>query len=157
MSAKTKIIVLHMKEVIYTAVFIGLGILLCILLLFMFLPGKEKTDSTETMKYAAGVYTSSVLFQDGSLDVQVIVDDNRIREISLVNLNETIATMYPLVEPALKEVTDQIIKTQSLEHISYNADNQYTTVMLLNAVENALNKAKANRDKIKCIDPISIQ
>lgn len=157
MSAKTKIIVLHMKEVIYTAVFIGLGILLCILLLFMFLPGKEKTDSTETMKYAAGVYTSSVLFQDGSLDVQVIVDENRIREISLVNLNETIATMYPLVEPALKEVTDQIIKTQSLEHISYNADNQYTTVMLLNAVENALNKAKANRDKIKCIDPISIQ
>ena len=144
MSAKTKIIVLHMKEVIYTAVFIGLGILLCILLLFMFLPEKEKTDSTETMKYAAGVYTSSVLFQDGSLDVQVIVDDNRIREISLVNLNETIATMYPLVEPALKEVTDQIIKTQSLEHISYNADNQYTTVMLLNAVENALNKAKTN-------------
>ena len=133
-----------MKEVIYTAVFIGLGILLCILLLFMFLPGKEKTDSTETMKYAAGVYTSSVLFQDGSLDVQVIVDENRIQEISLVNLNETIATMYPLVEPALKEVTDQIIKTQSLEHISYNADNQYTTVMLLNAVENALNKAKAN-------------
>ena len=133
-----------MKEVIYTAVFIGLGILLCILLLFMFLPGKEKTDSTETMKYAAGVYTSSVLFQDGSLDVQVIVDENRIREISLVNLNETIATMYPLVEPALKEVTDQIIKTQSLEHISYNADNQYTTVMLLNAVENALNKAKTN-------------
>ena len=133
-----------MKEVIYTAVFIGLGILLCILLLFMFLPGKEKTDSTETMKYAAGVYTSSVLFQDGSLDVQVIVDENRIREISLVNLNETIATMYPLVEPALKEVTDQIIKTQSLEQISYNADNQYTTVMLLNAVENALNKAKAN-------------
>ena len=133
-----------MKEVIYTAVFIGLGILLCILLLFMFLPGKEKTDSTETMKYAAGVYTSSVLFQDGSLDVQVIVDENRIQEISLVNLNETIATMYPLVEPALKEVTDQIIKTQSLEQISYNADNQYTTVMLLNAVENALNKAKVN-------------
>lgn len=144
MSAKTKIIVLHMKEVIYTAVFIGLGILLCILLLFMFLPGKEKTDSTETMKYAAGVYTSSVLFQDGSLDVQVIVDENRIQEISLVNLNETIATMYPLVEPALKEVTDQIIKTQSLDQISYNADNQYTTVMLLNAVENALNKAKVN-------------
>ncbi len=144
MSAKTKIIVLHMKEVIYTAVFIGLGILLCILLLFMFLPGKEKTDSTETMKYTAGVYTSSVLFQDGSLDVQVIVDENRIQEISLVNLNETIATMYPLVEPALKEVTDQIIKTQSLEQISYNADNQYTTVMLLNAVENALNKAKVN-------------
>ena len=49
---------------------------------------------------------------------------------SLVNLNETVTTMYPLVEPALEEVSDQIIKTQSVENISYQADNQYTTVML---------------------------
>ena len=46
MSAKTKIVVLHMKELIYTAIFIGLGILLIALLLFMFFPKKEKTDST---------------------------------------------------------------------------------------------------------------
>lgn len=142
MSAKTKIVVLHMKELIYTAIFIGLGILLIALLLFMFFPKKEKTDSTETMKYVAGVYTSSVLFQDQTLEVQVIVDENRIHEISLLNLNDTVATMYPLVEPALKEVTDQILKTQSLENISYNADNQYTSIMLLNAVEQALDKAK---------------
>ena len=79
---------------------------------------------------------------DSTLDVQVIVDENRINSISLVNLNETVTTMYPLVEPALEEVSDQIIKTQSVENISYQADNQYTTVMLLNAVENALEKAE---------------
>ena len=133
MSAKTKIVVLHMKELIYTAIFVGLGILLIMLLLFMFLPKKEKDKSVETMKYVAGVYTSSILFHDSTLDVQVI---------SLVNLNETVTTMYPLVEPALEEVSDQIIKTQSVENISYQADNQYTTVMLLNAVENALEKAE---------------
>ena len=90
----------------------------------------------------AGVYTSSILFHDSTLDVQVIVDENRINSISLVNLNETVTTMYPLVEPALEEVSDQIIKTQSVENISYQADNQYTTIMLLNAVENALEKAE---------------
>jgi len=58
MSAKTKIVVLHMKELIYTAIFVGLGILLVVLLLFMFLPKKEKDKSVETMKYVAGVYTS---------------------------------------------------------------------------------------------------
>ena len=142
MSAKTKIVVLHMKELIYTAIFVGLGILLVVLLLFMFLPKKEKDNSVETMKYVAGVYTSSILFYDSTLDVQVIVDENRINSISLVNLNETVTTMYPLVEPALEEVSDQIIKTQSVENISYQADNQYTTVMLLNAVENALEKAE---------------
>ena len=142
MSAKTKIVVLHMKELIYTAIFVGLGILLIMLLLFMFLPKKEKDKSVGTMKYVAGVYTSSILFHDSTLDVQVIVDENRINSISLVNLNETVTTMYPLVEPALEEVSDQIIKTQSVENISYQADNQYTTVMLLNAVENALEKAE---------------
>ncbi len=42
MSAKTKIVVLHMKELIYTAIFAALGILFIVLLIMMFLPDKEK-------------------------------------------------------------------------------------------------------------------
>lgn len=147
MSAKTKIVVLHMKELIYTAIFAGLGILLVILFFFMFLPGKEKERTAETMKYAAGVYTSSLLFQDSTLEVQVIVDENRIQSVSLVNLSETVETMYPLVKPALEEMAEQIIKNQSVERISYNPDNQYTSIMLLNAVEKALEKAKEGAEE----------
>ena len=147
MSAKTKIVVLHMKELIYTAIFAGLGILLVILFFFMFLPGKEKERTAETMKYAAGVYTSSILFQDSTLEVQVIVDENRIQSVSLVNLSETVETMYPLVKPALEEMAEQIIKNQSVERISYNPDNQYTSIMLLNAVEKALEKAKEGAEE----------
>ena len=76
MSAKTRIVVLHMKEVIYTAIFVGLGIVLVILLLFMFLPKKQKGDAEPTMQYTAGVYTSSVMMGSQSADVQVIVDEN---------------------------------------------------------------------------------
>lgn len=147
MSAKTKIVVLHMKELIYTAIFAGLGILLVILFFFMFLPGKEKERTAETMKYAAGVYTSSILFQDSTLEVQVIVDENRIQSVSLVNLSETVETMYPLVKPALEEMAEQIIKNQSVERISYNPDNQYTSIMLLNAVEKALEKAEEGAEE----------
>ena len=147
MSAKTKIVVLHMKELIYTAIFAGLGILLVILFFFMFLPGKEKERTAETMKYAAGVYTSSLLFQDSTLEVQVIVDENSIQSVSLVNLSETVETMYPLVKPALEEMAEQIIKNQSVERISYNPDNQYTSIMLLNAVEKALEKAKEGAEE----------
>lgn len=147
MSAKTKIVVLHMKELIYTAIFAGLGILLVILFFFMFLPGKEKERTAETMKYAAGVYTSSILFQDSTLEVQVIVDENRIQSVSFVNLSETVETMYPLVKPALEEMAEQIIKNQSVERISYNPDNQYTSIMLLNAVEKALEKAEEGAEE----------
>ena len=42
MSSKTKIVVLHMKEIIYTTIFIVLGILLLLLLFFMFLPERKR-------------------------------------------------------------------------------------------------------------------
>ncbi|MFQ9152227.1 MAG: hypothetical protein ACLR6B_12775 [Blautia sp.] len=40
MSSKTRIIVLHMKEIIYTAVFLALAVVLAVVLFFMFGPGK---------------------------------------------------------------------------------------------------------------------
>lgn len=141
MSAKTKIVVLHMKELIYTVIFAGLGILLIILLLFMFLPKDKDGESVETMNYVAGVYSSSIMFGNNTVDVQVIVDENQINSISLVNLDETVTTMYPLMEPALESISEQVIKKQSTEGITYNTDNQYTSVVLLNAIENALSKA----------------
>ncbi len=131
-----------MKELIYTAIFAGLGILLVILLLFMFLPRDKDGESVETTKYVAGVYSSSVMFGDHTVDVQVIVDEDKINSISLVNLDETVATMYPLMEPALESLSAQIIEKQSTEGITYQAENQYTSIVLLNAIENALSKAR---------------
>ncbi|MDD6057481.1 MAG: hypothetical protein PUB98_04405 [Clostridiales bacterium] len=142
MSAKTKIVVLHMKELIYTAIFAGLGILLVILLLFMFLPREKGGESVETMNYAAGVYTSSVMLGNHDVDVQVIVDGNKIHDISLVNLDETVTTMYPLMEPALESIANQVVEKQSTTEITYSAENQYTSTVLLNAIENALAKAR---------------
>ena len=43
MSSKTKIIVLHMKEVVYTTVFLALAILLLVVFLIMFGSGKKES------------------------------------------------------------------------------------------------------------------
>jgi len=147
-SAKTQIIVLHMKEVIYTFVFTGLSILLILLFLYMFGPNKGEAESTETMNYNAGVYTSSILFQNSAMDVQVIVDEKKITSIHFVNLEDSVATMYPLIEPALEDLASQILKKQSLEGISYSSDNQYTSLMLLNAIEAALEKARIINEEL---------
>ncbi len=141
MSAKTKIVVLHMKEMIYTLIFAGLGILLILLLIFMFLPGKDEKVA-ETMGYVAGVYTSTIQFNDNTIDVQVMVDENRINSVSLVNLSDTVATMYPLMEPAVENIAGQVVEKQSTENISYSEENQYTSMVVLNAVNDALEKAK---------------
>ncbi len=145
MSSKTKIVVLHLKELVYTAIFATLGILLIILLVFMFLPNGKDKGTKETMTYTAGVYTSSIQLNDNAIDVEVVVDESHINSISLVNLDETTAAMYPLMQPALDNLSQQIYEKQSLEDISYEDDNQYTSMVLLNAIESALDKA-ANKE-----------
>lgn len=141
MSSKTKIVVLHLKEVVYTAIFAILGILLILLLIFMFLPDDKEKVTEETMKYTAGVYTSSIQLNDNAIDVEVAVDEKHINSITLVNLDEATAAMYPLMQPTLDNLTQQIYEKQSLDNISYGDDNQYTSMVLLNAIQSALDKA----------------
>lgn len=147
MSAKTKIVVLHMKELIYTGIFAALGILFIILLIMMFLPGKEnKTPSDAPVAsdsvYIPGIYTTELVLGGQAVDVEVIVEEDFISSIRLVNLSESITTMYPLLEPTFESLCNQVYENQSLEEISYTADSKYTTLVLMEAIESSLNKAK---------------
>lgn len=142
MSSKTKIVVLRMKELIYTGIFVFLGILLILLLVYMFAP-KDKAESTAEAadKYVPGIYTSSIMLNGNAVDISVTVDKDYISSIKLVNVSETVATMYPLMEPALENLADQICESQSLDNITYPEENQYTSIVILDAVKNALDKA----------------
>lgn len=140
MSSKTKIIVLRMKEIIYTGIFLGLAVLLIALCLITFRPKKD--EETQAASYIPGVYTASLNLGSQDVNVQVAVDSNAITSISLVPLNEAVTTMYPLMEPALEELSDQIISTQSLENLTYSSQSHYTSTALLGAIERALEKAK---------------
>ena len=144
MSSKTKIMVFHMKEVIYTGIFILLGILFLILLLFMFLPGKDEETPTDTeamAKYIPGIYTSSITLNDRAFDLEVIVDSNRIKSMQLNNLSTEVTTMYPLIQPTFEALSEQILVSQTLEDYTYDPDTKYTSLTLMNAIENALAKA----------------
>ena len=55
MRSKTRIVVLHMKEVIYTTIFIILGIVLIFLLVYMF--GPSRHNKTDTGPGTKPVYT----------------------------------------------------------------------------------------------------
>ena len=139
MSAKTKIIVLKMKSLIFTTVMIGLGIILLILILTVVIPqnSKEGRKSVDTASYVPGVYTSSVQLNDTVIDVMVTVDENNINNIELVNLDEKVETMYPLIGPAMEDLSNQIIENQTTEDITYPTTSQYTSIVLMNAVEDA--------------------
>ena len=99
MQSKPKILVLKMRELVYTGIFLFLAVVLIVLLVLMFrtekAPGKRTSISTE--RYTAGVYSSPVTLGDTVVDVTVTVDPDRIKAIDLNNLSETTSTMYPPV------------------------------------------------------------
>jgi uncharacterized protein with FMN-binding domain len=143
MSSKTKIVVLHMKEVIYTGIFVVLAIVLAVLMFIMF--GSKKSDeaaNASNPRFHAGVYNTSVTLNDNTFDVEVTVDADHINSISLVNLSETTTAMYPLMEPTLEDLASQIYSTQSTEGVTYSEDNKYTSMLLMDAINAALDKAE---------------
>ena len=141
MGSKTKIVVLHMKEIIYTIIFVALGILLILLLITMFRSGRSDTPTNSEKIYTPGVYTSSLTLNNTNLELEVTVDESQIKSIRLSNLDESIATMFPLLQPALETIADQIYETQSTEHITFSSETPYTSQVLLNAIKEAIEKA----------------
>ena len=144
MSAKTKIIVLRMKELIYTGIFIALGLLLIILLIVVFSPKKreEAASATKEPSYVPGIYTTSLMLNDRTVDIAVTVDENNINDIRMVNLDEAVTTMFPLLEPAFDDLANQIVRNQSVSDISYSDDNKYPSLVLLDAIKTSLGRAK---------------
>ncbi len=143
MSSKTKIVVLHMKEIIYTAVFVVLGILLLVLLAFMFFPKGEKRTSGD-VQYVPGVYTSTVTINNTHLELEVAVDSTHINGIRFSNLDESVTTMYPLIQPTIESISDQVCEKQSTKDIVYSENSPYTSQVILNAISEALEKAEIN-------------
>ena len=68
--------------------------------------------------------------------------ENNINSVALVNLNDTVETMYPLVKPAMEDLQNQILEKQSTSNIDYSENSQYTSKVLLSAIDDALSKAK---------------
>lgn len=142
MSSKTKIVVFKMKELVYTAIFLLLGIVLLILLYCMFFSKEKETnlDAKESV-YIPGIYTSSIVLGARTLDVEVSVNATQINSIRLVNLDEAVTTMYPLMESAIDNIELQMIYGQSVDSVTYTDDTKYTSQVLLDAVAEALEKA----------------
>ena len=156
MSSKTKIVVLHVKELIYTGIFVVLGLLFLVLLIVMFLPDTKDNQETmapgvteETVKYVPGVYTTSLILNGNVVEIEVTVDEYNINSVRLKNLDDAVTTMYPLLEPAFDNLATQIVENQSLSNLTFPEENQYTSMVLEEAIYNTFEKAKAEDNTTK--------
>lgn len=156
--SRTRIVIFQLKEIIYTTIFVGLGILLLILLFFMFWPGKGKETAgttttpssvsgqsadTGSAKYIAGVYTSKLTLGDAKINLKVSLDQDRVKSVEVVNLKESVETMYPLIKPAVKEISDQLAQNVAPDQVVLSDDSPYTSQLILDTVCQVMNEAAA--------------
>lgn len=137
MSSKTKIVVLHMKEIIYTLIFAIFALLIVGLLCSMFLFNKDSSSTT----YSNGVYSSDATLGDTTLTIEVSIEDSQISSIRISNLDESINALYPLLQPTIEDLAAQICLSQSTENLNVSDSNAHTANLLLSAIDDALKKA----------------
>ena len=152
MSSKTKIVVLHLKELIYTGIFVVLGILFIILLFIMFRsdkdapkdtpnsPETETQDGNQTPTYQPGAYRSALYLDDETVEINVTVDETQIISLTLLPLSDKVSTLYPLLEPSFNALSEQICEKQSLQNITYADEAAYTSELLLEVIGDTLAK-----------------
>ena len=105
--ANTKIVVIQLKEIIYTVIFVALGILLILLLISMFKPDKKDSQDTSSL-YKPGKWETAVEFSDAVINLEVVLDKDHINSVNIINLDETVTAMYPLVQPSLEKINLQL-------------------------------------------------
>lgn len=147
--SNTKIVVVKLKELLLTAVLVFIGILF-ILFGIAWMSTKKETSSNSpnptttptSALYTPGVYTSSISIGDTLVHLELVCDDNHINSVRLVNLDEAVTTMYPLLHPALEALELQLSKDIPLEELTLTEGSQYTQNLLIEAIENTLSKAE---------------
>ncbi len=65
--------------------------------------------------YIPGIYTTELILGSETVNVEVIVNDHAITSLSLADPDETLTTMYPLLESTMDSLSEQICETQDLE------------------------------------------
>ena len=154
--SKTKIVVFKLKELLLTATLVVFGIAILVLVVALVSMDKESTpgaspssvssDSTETSApYHPGVYTTTMELNDTTIHLELVCDSNHINSVRLVNLDEAVETMYPLLSPALEDLELQLSKDIPVEELVFTEGSTYTQTLLVEAIEKTLEKAEVER------------
>lgn len=134
----TKFVVVKAKELVKTAVFAILGVIILIGLITFFL---HLGEDSESGSYRDGTYYGEMPLGAETAQLAVRIADGKIAAISLEEQSEAVAVFYPLLETALQEVNREVVETQSLT-IEVSPENVHSAQLLLDAVAKGLAQAE---------------
>jgi type II secretory pathway pseudopilin PulG len=91
-----------------------------------------------TTTYVPGTYAAPINLGGTILNLEVYIDDTCIPTASITNLDETTKDMYPLIEPSLADINNQLAQGCTPDEITYSHDNKYTSLVIIDAIRTAL-------------------
>lgn len=134
----TKFVVVKAKELIKTAVFAVLGVIIIVGLITFFL---HMGDEENTGMYRDGTYYGEMKVGGEVTEIAVEIRDGQIADISMEEPVEAVTVFYPLLETAAEEVGQAVVATQSLT-VEVEPENAHSAQLILDTVAKCLEKAE---------------
>lgn len=142
---QTKIVVIKRKQLF---LFGAAAIVIIFLILLMFGIFREKKtapplESPKTMQgiYLPGSYSSDVTLGDYRMRLQILVDSDRIKNVSMTYLDEAAETMYPLIPSSLEHLNAQFSEGLTPAEVTLSEESRYTESYLLTCINELLSLA----------------
>lgn len=134
----TKFVVVKARELIKTAVFAVLGVIIIVGLITFFL---HMGDEENTGMYRDGTYYGEMKVGGEVTEIAVEIRDGQIADISMEEPAEAVTVFYPLLETAAEEVGQAVVATQSLT-VEVEPENAHSAQLILDTVAECLEKAE---------------
>ena len=134
----TKFVVVKARELIKTAVFAVLGVIIIVGLITFFL---HMGDEENTGMYRDGTYYGEMKVGGEVTEIAVEIRDGQIADISMEEPAEAVTVFYPLLETAAEEVGQAVVATQSLT-VEVEPENAHSAQLILDTVAKCLEKAE---------------
>ena len=132
-----RIFVLRLKDVIRTGIFVLIGLLLIVFLVWVMLP-KKTTERASV--YMPGTYAAQIVLHSKPVSIEVTVSDEEITEVALIGMEAEQEMFYPLFKPTMSYLSEEVVRAQSTD-ITMDAESAMTGEILLKAIRAALAQA----------------
>ena len=148
---KSRFVVLRMKDIVRTGIFILVGVALLIALIWAIVPGRGGEQHGPMGGFVPGTYTSYIILHNQPITVSVTVNEDEILDITISQLEETVAVFYPLIGPTMANLSHQVIYNQSTV-VETPVEALHTSRILLDAINVALHQAQVQTQAIEGAD-----
>ena len=134
----TKFVVVKAKELIRTAVFAVLGVIIIVGLITFFL---HMGDNENTGLYRDGTYYGEMEAGGEVAEIAVEIENGEIADVSMEMPTEEVMVFYPLLEETTEKVGQAVVERQSLT-VEVAPEHAHSAQLVLDAVAECLEKAK---------------